>query len=1383
MAPEDAVLNFPGWLDHQDTGTQEWVNAYVDQVPAEQRDAAREQFSNMAGVAQAMGADLGEMEQNWELFRDGYAEAQNRPEWDAVMGDEHGFHEMLSKQMRQQKFERYLIQGFDDDGEGSNPNAAAKWQASLMNQAREAAINGKPYTDALSAWQAANAANPGYNVAHADQYAAIAKNEYDRTQDVVMRLQPIADEVSHRVAASRGVEGENGESDMAPYELLRGLTPSEKALVFRLMTNKAGSNAGADKHWWQAAGEGVSRSFENLGMNTQAAAWRNMLLATQFQPGDPVVTSSPKTELWARTAGAGAAGAATPMVPPGALGYLGKHVPWLKDAEDAATHFAGNFTHALTPDEASSWNKQLDDLREDLDTREALRRFGQKVIDPTDKAGNWYFQKIAMPLADNSASIALFWQPELWAPALAVQTLASQNEHYLEYREGDLDPRRSNQMAFVQSALEAPVNLIPFGPLGKVGGRFLPKPTSLAGRWALNAAKHEVAGTATGLLQSDVIPALVRNTMTSDSSLHKEWGEVWSDVADHFNDAALGTLLMAGGFGLRDTLHDRKAARDYVKAMTSDPAAMRLRGYTPEQIGKIRSSSDVGEQMEMLGKWAGQPPPPPGPERDALVRNITDTIQAQRAAFRAKVNIERGVASDAGEYATRMMRDGDGWTVHFGDKTVRVSSAEAADRIRNDLLMAGSRKEAEALVKLIDDWHHNAPENTTRQTTLTGESATSDGKSIQYTRDGQVTREVTDPAALAEIRRQARMGAGNSGNEAIDVAVNGSNLVDFQNKTAEGAGKLAQVLEINHSPSAVLTFLHERVEADYRRALKLGAISHGEVHTAIRELAKHYDPARARTPGERALREQIQKIAAGELDPTALREVMSELAVADVLGRRRDGSQVTPGSISADLFRAGVRAPDAASAQAVGKLRAFLRAVRGNFRALFGTMAALKKARREGNAAGFDEIIRKVTGGDAGAGIKEPNVGEDYGPGFNIGKGNEVKARKDLPTSWDEVKPGHPWDVAKRFLPKTDEKRPFFPARGSWVELVKRVANWLRFNVEAKDPWGDIVKFENPQRRGQFSDPLENRAAHLIGHNTGNEVRVKHAGKLDWIGATRRTIEHAQARVVQNHEILYFRSYKGGVHMVVTEQGKLKNQRLLVTQYAPEPYERFEGALVEKTRPDSGLAAQGGPHTPGLPGQLQAQTAEMPRPGAQKESSTPSPAGKDISDGEGDVVKPPPGKDEPLDEMFDGAPDSLDSYFARLYDPKHIDALRKGLAKFGVTLDTKADQFLAERGIGAAFGRMEDGELFMKLRHGASFREVFHELAHVATYRRLLKEAGGDPEKAWQKYKELGKPRREVEVYEHWEKHPKNWNRLSDDDKVVERRNYDKYKAQLETSN
>ncbi|QIF01917.1 hypothetical protein [Roseimicrobium sp. ORNL1] len=136
---------------------------------------------------------------------------------------------------------------------------------------------------------------------------------------------------------------------------------------------------------------------------------------------------------------------------------------------------------------------------------------------------------------------------------------------------------------------------------------------------------------------------------------------------------------------------------------------------------------------------------------------------------------------------------------------------------------------------------------------------------------------------------------------------------------------------------------------------------------------------------------------------------------------------------------------------------------------------------------------------------------------------------------------------------------------------------------------------------------MENRAAHLIGENIdkNQEDRTLRPEKLDWVGAVEKTISDAQVRVTNGPETFYFRNYAEGTHMVIVEDGAIKDQYALVTQYAPELSKRqFRGALVERVRPVSGLAPQGGPGAIGIPRQPQSQAVQTPQPGAQDNTTT-----------------------------------------------------------------------------------------------------------------------------------------------------------------------------------
>jgi predicted class III extradiol MEMO1 family dioxygenase len=144
---------------------------------------------------------------------------------------------------------------------------------------------------------------------------------------------------------------------------------------------------------------------------------------------------------------------------------------------------------------------------------------------------------------------------------------------------------------------------------------------------------------------------------------------------------------------------------------------------------------------------------------------------------------------------------------------VTVDTPEAARRIREDLKQAETKKEAEALVAIIDAWHSKG---TGRETTLTGEQVRSDGQTISRSRDGQIVREITDAKTLQTLREEARMDASATGSQDIDVLVNGSNSMEFTESVAGAAKTMIQRLELNQSESTALTAIHEQVESTWR---------------------------------------------------------------------------------------------------------------------------------------------------------------------------------------------------------------------------------------------------------------------------------------------------------------------------------------------------------------------------------------------------------------------------------------------------------------------------------------------------------------------------------------------------------------------------------------
>lgn len=93
----------------------------------------------------------------------------------------------------------------------------------------------------------------------------------------------------------------------------------------------------------------------------------------------------------------------------------------------------------------------------------------------------------------------------------------------------------------------------------------------------------------------------------------------------------------------------------------------------------------------------------------------------------------------------------------------------------------------------------------------------------------------------------------------------------------------------------------------------------------------------------------------------------------------------------------------------------------------------------------------------------------------------------------------------------------------------------------------------------------------LIGSTPGggiNEDRVESQDKLEWFGSVLPTIQNAQARMIMpNGDTIYLRRYREGLHMVIVEDGAVKDQYGLVSQFSIGSAEKREKARIERFRP------------------------------------------------------------------------------------------------------------------------------------------------------------------------------------------------------------------------
>jgi hypothetical protein len=934
-AEESALLDFDGWLGAQPVSTRSAVQGQLSLTPEADRPLEKQRLASMFAVSKATGLDPDTVNEKWDIVRGGFAEQQGE-EWYAVKDDESGFFGQLQQRAQKQRDERHALIGPDDD---KAPDAKQTFENSLAYRSREAAYAGRSYADALAEWQDANKGKIEPSEKHAD----FAWQQWQAMQDVLAKARPAGEEAYKRMLNARD-ESTSATGNVAPFALFRGMTQEEKAAAFRVMEEWAGkeTNKGRAQAFW----ESVGRGFENLVIGGGSAAFRDKLLTAQFKEGDRVSSTNAADQVAAdfmsesiARSGSGSGGA-------GLAGVYGK-------------------SHTLTADEAAKWNEQLKGALDDLDTSEQLRKFGQDVIDPA-KAGGWFFKKVVLPAADSAALMANLTIPATWAPALELGARSYQNDEYARLRDAGMNPREANNIALVTGAAQSALDKLEVSALKGFGSKFLPATTraleqfaiggSTGARLAANFAATAGAETLIELAQDHVVPALVQDNLTSDPAFDVHWGDVWREVGKDAPETFLGMVLLSGLGGITQTREQSQT----IKELGESAAAMRLRGYSLEQIKEIQAAP-----TEARGQLLAEYLPAKAPEgeaKTALIADVQRLAREEKEVFDAKKAAETTASTEAADYAIRVSRTDAGWQVTKADGvTVTVDTPEAARRIREDLKQAETKKEAEALVAIIDAWHAKGEG---RETTLSGEQVRSDGETISRSRDGAIVREITDEKTLQTLREEARMDANATGSQEIDVLVNGSNSLEFTESVAGAAKTMIQRLELNQSESTALTAIHEQVESTWRAGIARGTITLEETQRAVAAVAGALDPATARDENERNFRERVGRVAAGTATDTETRETVSELAVAEVIGRRKDGVSMPAGSVSAALDAAITNATNPADVKALGKFRAFLRAAKTWFRGVLGTVAAIKKARKEGQTQDFDALVDKLLGLD-----------------------------------------------------------------------------------------------------------------------------------------------------------------------------------------------------------------------------------------------------------------------------------------------------------------------------------------------------------------------------------------------------------------------------------
>ena len=409
---------------------------------------------------------------------------------------------------------------------------------------------------------------------------------------------------------------------------------------------------------------------------------------------------------------------------------------------------------------------------------------------------------------------------------------------------------------------------------------------------------------------------------------------------------------------------------------------LRERGASDDQIQAVIGAPDQTAYRDAVIAALGAPQGAPvGP------------VEADTAAAAAVDNAAAGVSS--------ISRDAAGWWVEHEDgRRTRTDSAAAARMLVDDLAQVNAQDEADAFVELADSWATTDPRARVR---FTGEQVTAGQAGVFTARPGERPRLLPmDPETAENLRQEIELlQRAEGGSAPMTRVVAGSNNLEYRRRVGDTARAVVETLATKQNVGGdVLTMIHERVEATWRAAIEEGTINMAETFRALRRV-------------EAALGRAVMSEDPSE---TEVRETVSELVAADVLGRRKDGSRLPAGSVTKGLTAAINSSVDPAERATLGKFRAFLRAVRAFWRRVFQTAAALTKARREGKLKDGDEwgaFVDKLLGIDAQAAHEADVVGEleKSGEAFSLstGAGLERLARQI------ENRPATPREKAKIF--------------------------------------------------------------------------------------------------------------------------------------------------------------------------------------------------------------------------------------------------------------------------------------------------------------------------------------------------------------------------------
>lgn len=432
-----------------------------------------------------------------------------------------------------------------------------------------------------------------------------------------------------------------------------------------------------------------------------------------------------------------------------------------------------------------------------------------------------------------------------------------------------------------------------------------------AGQFGKSFAVENLVEGAQDIATPTIMAALASDVPGYDwNSEAQNW---WKNRAD----VAIGllplTLLGVGAVSARDALGAQSLLGwDLKLASAGVLAADRTK------ITDLARNGDVeGAQAVLKEAWSRRSP-------------------KEASEFQAKIAARDAEAQAAFEEAARIgllptiRRDSSGYTVtNNAGESVSFGSWQDARDAASEGMTDVERSGIDAIAAMADHFLKSNPNEVFEF--KPGESMTLKGRVAS----GELSAEEATHAAIV---------AGQLDGMTKEEAQNATWTV-LGNNRVELAENVRRSVSTIFNGGNVLTAVEEPVEGRWKAGIASGRYT--------REGGIEWVRLAEQATGEKFLPD-------GDISDRALIEAISKIVVADVFGRRKDGSRIAPGAVTM-----GVKSSLQQSAAARG-LSAFLRAFRAFFGQVFKVARALAKARKDGKlSADWESQLDELLGIDS----------------------------------------------------------------------------------------------------------------------------------------------------------------------------------------------------------------------------------------------------------------------------------------------------------------------------------------------------------------------------------------------------------------------------------